>query len=92
MENMYNYRFDPSGRAVNMNAPYQFNIPTVGSNKAGQKQVPVYNSNGELVNYQLETYDPNAVEEDIAEDTTTVVKPITEKKRNGSIVKAFKNY
>lgn len=27
MENMYNYRFDPKGRAINVNAPAQFNIP-----------------------------------------------------------------
>lgn len=30
-ENMYNYRFDQRGRAVNMNAPHQFDIPTVGT-------------------------------------------------------------
>jgi hypothetical protein len=91
MENMYNYRFDPSGRAVNMNAPYQFNIPTVGANKAGQRQVPVYDNNGKLKSYQLEAYDPNA-EEETAEDETVKVKPIAEKKRNGSIVKAFKTF
>ena len=31
MENMYNYRFGPSGQAYNINNPYQFNNPTVGS-------------------------------------------------------------
>jgi hypothetical protein len=93
MENMYNYRYDPSGRAINMNAPWQPNIPTIGSQQAGQRQVPVYDSKGNLERYQLEAFDPNTVEEeDTTEDTTTVVKPITEKKRNGSIVKAFKNY
>ena len=91
MENMYNYRFDPSGRAVNMNAPHQFNIPTVGANKAGQIQVPVYDSNGELDHYQLKAYDPNT-EEETTEDKTVKVKPIAEKKRNGSIVKAFKTF
>lgn len=28
-ENLYNYRFDNRGRAVNMNAPHQFDIPTI---------------------------------------------------------------
>jgi hypothetical protein len=92
MENMYNYRFDPSGRAINMNAPWQPNIPTIGAAKGGQRQVPVYDNNGKLKSYQLEAFDPNAVEEDTTEYATTPVKPITEKKRNGAIVKAFKNY
>ena len=30
-ENMYNYRFSPSGRAFNVNAPAQFNIPNIGN-------------------------------------------------------------
>jgi hypothetical protein len=29
MENMYNYRYDPRFRAINMNAPFQPQIPTV---------------------------------------------------------------
>lgn len=28
-ENLYNYRYDPLGRAYNLNAPYQFNIPQI---------------------------------------------------------------
>ncbi len=92
MENMYNYRFDPSGRAINMNAPWQANIPTIGSQQAGQRQVPVY-KDGKLDHYQLETYDPNAVEEiKTPENATPGIMPIKEKKRNGAIVKAFKNY
>ena len=92
MENMYNYRFDPMGRAVNMNAPWQANIPTVGAGKAGQRQVPVY-KDGKLDSYQLETYDPNeeTVETAVAKNGTKLTS-ISEKKRNGSIVKAFKNF
>lgn len=30
-ENLYNYRFDGRGRAVNMNAPHQFDIPQIGT-------------------------------------------------------------
>jgi hypothetical protein len=88
MENMYNFRFDPSGRAINMNAPHQFNIGTVGAGQAGQKQTPVKDASGKLLYYQLEANDP--VEEEEAENVE--VKPIGEKKRNGSIVKAFKNF
>jgi hypothetical protein len=89
MENMYNYRYDPSGRAINMNAPWQPNIPTVGANQAGQRQVPVY-KDGKLERYQLEAVDPNEIE--VPENATPGIVPITEKKRNGSIVKAFKNF
>jgi hypothetical protein len=32
MENMYNYRFDNAGRAINMNAPFQANIPYIYGN------------------------------------------------------------
>jgi hypothetical protein len=89
MENMYNYRFDPSGRAINMNAPWQPNIPTIGAAKGGQRQVPVF-KDGKLDSHQLETFDPNA-EQDVAKNGMDI-KPIKEQKRNGSIVKAFKNY
>lgn len=42
-ENLYNYRFDKQGRAINMNAPYQPNIPNV---------LPVYDNQGNIVGYQ----------------------------------------
>jgi hypothetical protein len=32
MENMYNYRYDNAGRAINMNAPWQPNIPYIYGN------------------------------------------------------------
>jgi hypothetical protein len=32
MENMYNYRYDNAGRAINMNAPFQANIPYIYGN------------------------------------------------------------
>ena len=98
-ENLYNYRYDKSGRAINMNAPFQPNIGTVGSMAATQRQVPVYKKDGTIHHYQLEEYDPN--------DTTDTTKPgstatpgivaksgksITKKNnKNSSIVKAIKN-
>jgi hypothetical protein len=78
-ENMYNYRFDPQGRAYNINNPAQFAIPSVGisdpdltDNGAPAGTVPVIGANGQVTAYK-------------------VIKPTTTKKRNGSIVKAIKN-
>jgi hypothetical protein len=45
-ENMYNYRYDKSGRAVNMNPAFQANIPNV---------LPVYDDQGNVVAYQKGT-------------------------------------
>ena len=42
-ENMYNYRFDKNGRAINMNPAFQPTIPNV---------LPVYDSSGRVVGYQ----------------------------------------
>ena len=49
-ENMYNYRFDKSGRAVNMNPAFQPNIPNV---------LPVYDDQGNVVAYQKGTTTTN---------------------------------
>jgi len=35
MENMYNFRFTPSGRAINLNAPAQFDLSGSGSRRGG---------------------------------------------------------
>jgi hypothetical protein len=58
MENMYNYRFTPSGRAINTNAPAQFNIPGAsGSQKAtdakGNDLLPIYNKKGDITGYKV---------------------------------------
>jgi hypothetical protein len=45
-ENMYNYRFDKNGRAINMNPAFQPNIPNV---------LPVYDKSGNVVGYQQNT-------------------------------------
>ena len=98
-ENLYKYRFDDKGRAINMNGIFQPNIPTVASKEGTQRQVPVYKKDGTIDHYQLEEYDPN--------DTTDTTKPgstatpgivaksgksITKKNnKNSSIVKAIKN-
>ena len=81
MENMYNYRFDPQGRAYNINSPYQFAIPQLGiadpsltDNGLKDGTVPVYDNKGNIMAYK------------VVQPTKTAAK-----KRNGSIVKAIKN-
>jgi hypothetical protein len=95
-ENLYNYRYDKSGRAVNMNAPFQPNIPTVASNAGTQRQVPVYEADGKTIKYyQLEEYDPNDTTEPGSTATPGIVaktgKSIKKNNKNSSIVKAIKN-
>jgi hypothetical protein len=95
-ENLYNYRYDASGRAVNMNAPFQPNIPTVASNNGTQRQVPVYEADGKTIKYyQLEEYDPNDTTEPGSTATPGIVaktgKSIKKNNKNSSIVKAIKN-
>jgi hypothetical protein len=96
-ENLYNYRYDPSGRAINMNAPWQANLPNMydkGSRTANMREV--YDKQGNFLRY-----------EPIEETTTTTDKTleaagktpgIADKKnggkvkaKNGSIVSAYKN-
>jgi len=80
LENTYNYRYDKEGRAVNLNPLFQPNIPTVGSKSGTQKQVPVYDSEGNIDHYQLEEI-----------QTAKFGKSISKLSRNGSLVKAAKN-
>lgn len=76
MENLYNYRFTPSGVAYNVNEPQFFNIPTAGSlsNRTkvpvfGEGMEPLYNDAGQVVDLK---------------------KAPKNTARNGSIVKALK--
>lgn len=82
-ENMYNYRFSPSGVAYNLNDPYQFNIPNVGNidklttdDKAKIKEL----------------YETIVSRDKTGNITGSKEKSRTTKQnRNGSIVKALKN-
>jgi len=79
-ENMYNYRFDPQGRAYNVNAPYNFNMYGNTSNKGKgvdtENMIPTWESdeNGNPVKtgYKLQ-------------------KETKKNAKNGAIVKAIKN-
>lgn len=94
-ENLYNYRYDNAGRAINMNAPWQPNIPTVASNNGTQRQVPIYKKDGTIDHYQLEEYDPSengGVGTPPINAVAKNGKSITKKNnKNSSIVKAIKN-
>jgi hypothetical protein len=94
-ENLYKYRYDKNGRAINMNGIFQPNIGTVGSMAATQRQVPVYDKEGKLDHYQLEQYDPSANGgvgtppiNRVAKNGKSIVK---KNNKNSSIVKAIKN-
>ena len=58
-ENMYNYRFSPSGVAYNLNDPYQFAIPNVASNTQktkdtkGNELLPIYDKKGGVTGYKV---------------------------------------
>lgn len=76
-ENLYNYRFDEKGRAINMNAPYEFNMPQVGTtpsstgvakNNKGEDLLPIFNKKGDVTGYKVK------------------------EGRNGAIVSALKKY
>lgn len=79
-ENLYNYRFDQRGRAMNMNPLAQFNT---------QMDVPVYDEDGNLVEIKRQTkdkYDKSGLPAG-----RTVTTETKEKKRNGALVKAIKS-
>jgi hypothetical protein len=86
MENMYNFRFAPNGQAYNVNNPYQFNNPTVGStNVSGQSNI--IESQGKKyrpIDYDNKTGVPTKFEL-IGKNGAKI------KTRNGSIVKALKS-
>jgi hypothetical protein len=78
-ENMYNYRFDPRFRAMNMNPLAQFSTDMDGA-------VPVVDEQGKVIQYvkQEQKYDKNNLP-DGSKVTTT-----TKSSRNGALVKAMK--
>ena len=79
-ENLYNYRFDARGRAVNMNPLAQFDT---------NMDVPVYDEEGNLVEIKRQTrqkFDKSGMAAGRTETIET-----KEKKRNGALVKAIKS-
>lgn len=104
-ENLYNYRFDPSGRAINMNPLFQPNMPYMYGPDGEITHVPDYDDRGnikgyvpvnpskkESVNVQYSTDDPDYKETDTTTDVTTQRRGGKTKKNysQSSIVRAFK--
>jgi len=93
-ENLYNYRYDSKGRAINMNAPWQVNVPNV-YNKGDQtpNMREVYDKNGNFLRWERIEKD-EATAPSTTDTTTTVVQQRyggKVKSKNGSIVSAYKN-
>ena len=107
MENLYNYRFDPRFRAMNMNAPFQPVIPTIAGTTS--QRVPVLDQNGNILYYEQKVGDQSTAV--VSSPATTPGTPQTflkksnkeeieaarkgtsvkKKNLNSSIVKALKN-
>jgi len=81
LENMYNYRYDKNGRAINYNAPENFQTENLVANNSADL-LPIYDASGKkITGYK-------------ASDKTTPDNKTKKDKevRNGSIVKAFKHF
>jgi hypothetical protein len=71
-ENMYNYRYDPSGRAINMNPLFQANMPTMYGKQTNPNMLPVYGPDGNQTGWgpAINTTTETVVEEPTSDDTT----------------------
>jgi hypothetical protein len=71
-ENLYNYRYDPSGRAINMNPLFQGNMPTIYGKQKNPNMLPVYGPDGTQTGWgpAMNTTSESVVEETTPDDTT----------------------
>ena len=96
LENMYGFRFSPSGRAINMNAPAQFNLfgnPSATKNRGLAPDMAfTYDESGNIVGTRKVPKSSNPSMDEI-DDAFQKNGGKTSKKntRNSSIVKALKN-
>jgi hypothetical protein len=56
---MYNYRYDPSGRAINMNPLFQANMPTVYGEQTNPNMIPVKDADGNIIEFRSITSTQN---------------------------------
>jgi hypothetical protein len=77
-ENMYNYRYDPSGRAINMNPLYQPNMPTMYPKQNNPNMIPVKDADGNIIEYRSITPTDTQTTETVVEETTTPVETTTD--------------
>ena len=71
-ENLYNFRYDPAGRAINMNPLFQPNMPTIYGKQKNPNMIPVYDADGNQTGWgpAMDTTTETVVEETTPEDTT----------------------
>ena len=91
-ENLYGYRFDDQGRAVNQNGPVKLNSPQITD---GQ-DIPIYDNDGNIVGYkragkQQTIESVRTLPINPEKTTNTKSKAKNGKNLNSSIVKAMKN-
>lgn len=93
-ENLYGFRFDDQGRAVNYNGPVKLNSPQITD---GQ-DIPVYDNNGNIVEYKrigktktIDSVKTLPINSEKTTDNKTKSKAKNGKNLNSSIVKAIKN-
>lgn len=100
MENMYNFRFDKNGRAINYNDPYQFNMSGSGrgngsiggstTDSAGNTLYPIRNADGTVKGYTVAKNSSSS--KPSIEDVESMFDRNGGKHKalNGSIVKSLK--
>lgn len=101
MENLYGFRFSPSGVAYNVNEPYQFNMsgmPTYGSRELAPGYEDVYNAAQQRIGTRripkggLSNSSPSDISNFLDDNyEKNGGKTSKTKARNSSIVKALKN-
>jgi hypothetical protein len=70
-ENLYNYRYDPAGRAINMNPLYQPNMPTLYGKQDNPNMIPVYDPSGKRILKYISTTPEDTTTEVVEEDYYT---------------------
>jgi hypothetical protein len=97
MENMYNFRFTPSGRAINVNAPAQFNMSgNPFARNTGRGLAPgygyTYDEQGQIIGTRKVGKAQQASMDELDDAFgKNGVKVSKKNARNSSIVKALKN-
>lgn len=91
-ENMYNYRYDPAGRAINMNPLFQPNMPnSVYAKQTDPNYLPVYDAEGNQTGWKPSLAGPGIVPDENTAKTSRLGAAIKKTAKNGSIVKLYKN-
>lgn len=70
-ENLYNYRYDNMGRAINMNAPWQPNIPYIYGPDGKPTYKIIKDANGRII------YEPVTVKEQVDEEQVTSIPSLS---------------